>query len=66
MAVFLDGAIVQNCENCYCTVELAGQLCRGELVVDWTGQLNKTKNVQIVTRLDQEKLSKSAMHGLQN
>ncbi|XP_076452412.1 nucleoside hydrolase-like [Babylonia areolata] len=45
-------AVVTEGEDAYATVELCGQLTRGQMVVDWAGTLGKEKNVRLVLGLD--------------
>lgn len=56
MAVALDPSIILEQEEQYCTVELHGELTRGQMVVDWNKLLNKDPNVGIVNKVDLEKL----------
>ena len=39
-------------------MELQGQLTRGQMVVDWRGKFGKEPNVDIVTKIDIEKVKK--------
>ena len=43
-------------QDVYCNVELNGKHTRGQMVVDWQGQLKQTANVRLVTAVDMEKV----------
>ncbi|KAL8566413.1 hypothetical protein ACOMHN_011991 [Nucella lapillus] len=52
MATVLDGGVAMTEEEAYATVELAGQLTRGQMVVDWARVLGRETNVRLVMGLD--------------
>lgn len=52
MAVALDPAIITKSMRRYVTVELHGTHTRGQTVIDHTGRLKRSPNVEIVTDLD--------------
>ena len=55
MATVIDPSIVTEEEKSYATVELSGQLTRGQMVVDWSGMLRKDQNVSLIMGLDMTK-----------
>ncbi|XP_059149062.1 nucleoside hydrolase-like [Physella acuta] len=56
MSLVVDRSVVQSAEPVYCTVELSGQLTRGQMVVDWDGLLQQPCNALVVKELDIEKI----------
>ena len=56
MATVIDPSIVTEEEKSYATVELSGQLTRGQMVVDWSGVLKRDKNVSLLMGLDMVKM----------
>ncbi|CAG5124035.1 unnamed protein product [Candidula unifasciata] len=56
MALVIDRSVVLSAEPVYCTVELSGQLTRGQMVVDWDGLLQQPCNTLVVKELDIEKI----------
>ena len=57
MAVALEPGIVRLAEQRYVTVELAGQVTRGQTVVDWFDITGRPPNVHLVIEVDGERLS---------
>lgn len=53
MACLLRTDVIKKSFNVYATVETKGQYTKGQVVVDWNGQLEKPANVTIVTEMDQ-------------
>ena len=49
----------QSAEPVYATVELSGQLTRGQMVVDWDGLLQQPCNALVVKELDIDKIQVS-------
>lgn len=56
MSLVIDRSVVLSAEPVYCTVELSGQLTRGQMVVDWDGLLQQPCNALVVKELDIEKI----------
>ncbi|KAL5011833.1 hypothetical protein ScPMuIL_010384 [Solemya velum] len=54
-AVALWDDVIKSHVHVYATVELAGKLTWGQMVVDWQGILNKPKNVKIITDINHER-----------
>lgn len=52
MAVALEPDIVRRAEPRFVEVELAGQLTRGQTVVDWFEVLNRAPNINVVLEVD--------------
>ena len=48
MALVIERSVVQSAEPVYATVELSGQLTRGQMVVDWDGLLQQPCNALVV------------------
>ena len=53
-AIVIDEGVVSESKNVYATVELAGKLTRGQMVVDWMGKLEKPHNVRLITDINRE------------
>ena len=58
ISAVIDPDVVVEVKEVHGTVELHGQLTRGQLVVDWNGTLEKSPNVRIVTGVDQSRYEK--------
>ncbi len=58
MAVAIDDDVLLETDPQYCAVELRGQLTRGQMVVDWNRFLKKDPNVDLITKVDVEKVKK--------
>ena len=56
VAMAIEPEVVLESQHVYATVELRGDVTRGQLVVDWRGHLSTTPNVELVTKLDVEKM----------
>ena len=56
MATVVAPECVLEEQSVYVTVELQGQLTRGQMVVDWRGWLGRKPNVSLVTKLDMGRL----------
>ncbi|XP_005094986.1 uncharacterized protein C1683.06c [Aplysia californica] len=56
MALVIERSVVQSAEPVYITVELSGQLTRGQMVVDWDGLLQQPCNALVVKELDVDKI----------
>lgn len=56
MALVIDRSVVKSAEPVYATVELSGQLTRGQMVVDWDGLLQQSCNALVVKELDIDKI----------
>jgi purine nucleosidase len=54
MAAALDPGVILQSDKYYVSVELHGQLTRGQTVVDFLGQLGKEPNVQVIARVDMD------------
>jgi purine nucleosidase len=52
LAVALEPDIVQRAETRYVEIELAGQLTRGQTVVDWYGLTDRPHNTHLVLEVD--------------
>ena len=52
----IDG-IILNFANVYASVETGGKLTCGQMIVDWNNHLKKSPNVQLVLKMDLEKMS---------
>lgn len=64
-ACTIDANVVCETRKAYASVELHGSSTRGQMVVDLNGDMGKSKNVLIVTRIDQalyEKLMSEAFN----
>ncbi|HSB02718.1 MAG TPA: nucleoside hydrolase [Anaerolineales bacterium] len=55
MAVALEPGIVRRVESRYVKVELAGQLTRGQTVVDWFGLTGNSPNATWVLEIDRQR-----------
>jgi purine nucleosidase len=55
LAVALDPDIVRRSESRYIEIELAGQMTRGQTVVDWYNLTGKSANVNVVYEVDRER-----------
>ena len=58
MAVALDNSVIKESVHKYCTVELHGQITRGQMIVDWNGVTQKKPNVEVMMRLNMQKVEK--------
>ena len=56
VAIAIDPSVVLESVRAYCTVELQGEYTRGQMVVDWRSHLNKAPNVELVLKLDIDKV----------
>lgn len=65
MAAVLEPETVTHSEQRYIQLELAGQLTRGQTVVDWYGRTGKTPNATIITRLDMGRVYEMIRQSLQ-
>ena len=54
MVVALYPSAVLESKHVYCTVELKGELTRGQVVIDWRGKLKKSANVELILKIDKE------------
>ncbi|XP_077978125.1 nucleoside hydrolase-like [Glandiceps talaboti] len=52
MVVTVHEQSVNETERVYATVELYGQMTRGQMVIDWHGKLKKPVNITIVKKID--------------
>ena len=64
MAVALEPGIVQSAEHLYVQIELAGQLTRGQTVVDWFGITGCPPNAHLVMDVDGDRLFELLKLGL--
>jgi len=55
LAVALEPEIVQRAETQYVEIELAGQLTRGQTVVDWYGLTDRLHNANLVYEIDRDR-----------
>ncbi len=55
MAVALEPEIIRRVEKRYVKVELAGQLTRGQTVVDWYGLTGNPPNTTLVLEIDRQR-----------
>ena len=58
VAVAMDPSMVLESEQRYCLVERAGQFTRGQMVVDYRGHLGRKPNVELVMKIDIEKVKR--------
>ena len=58
MVVALDYSVVTESTKKHCLVDLASPLTRGQMIVDWNGASKKEPNVEIIKRVDIEKVKK--------
>ena len=56
MASVIDRSVVKSSQSVYATVELHGQLTRGQMIVDWYNVMKKPSNVTVVKELDMKKI----------
>lgn len=52
MAMAVNPLCIVNFQKLYCSVELKGELTRGQMVVDWHKALGKEPNVELIVKLD--------------
>jgi len=55
LAVALEPEIIQRAETQYVEIELAGQLTRGQTVVDWYGLIDHPHNANLVYEIDRDR-----------
>ena len=55
MAVALDPAVATHTERCFVAIETAGELCRGQSVVDRLGILRREPNTEVVLEASRER-----------
>ena len=55
LAVALEPEIIQRAETQYVEIELAGQLTRGQTVVDWYGLSDHPHNTNLVYEIDRDR-----------
>jgi len=55
LAVALEPEIIQRAETQYVEIELAGQLTRGQTVVDWYGLIDRPHNANLVYEIDRDR-----------
>jgi purine nucleosidase len=56
MAAALNPGVIVQSEKYYVAVELHGQLSRGQTVVDFLSLLGKAPNVQVISRVDMDRV----------
>ncbi len=57
MATAIAGdRLIKDSFSCYATVEVAGELTSGQLVIDALGRLGRSSNVTIVTSINRDVL----------
>ena len=56
VAVVIDETAILEQKNCYCQVELHGTTTRGQVVVDWDARTKHAPNVNVVTKVDPQKV----------
>uniref|UniRef100_A0A8C5LTM7 Inosine/uridine-preferring nucleoside hydrolase domain-containing protein n=1 Tax=Leptobrachium leishanense TaxID=445787 RepID=A0A8C5LTM7_9ANUR len=64
MAAAVDESCVTGAINCAVSVELAGTLTRGMMVLDITGKLEKKNKAFVITKFDMEKFERFMMAAL--
>jgi len=64
MAAALDRSVILESKNVYATVELKGEITRGQMVVDWNGLLNKDTTVTIILKPDKEAVKRMLSNAL--
>ena len=64
MLVAVQPDVVLESRRVYCTVALAHGYTRGQMVVDWRGQLERPANVEVVFQVDRERFRNSLIHML--
>ena len=57
VALLLDPTIIQEAEEHYVAVELAGRHTRGQTIVDWEDRGDRPANARIILRVDQAKFN---------
>jgi len=57
VALILDPTIVQEAEEHYVAIELAGRHTRGQTIVDWEDRGERAANARIVLKVDQTKFN---------
>jgi len=55
LAVALEPEIIRRAETQYVEIELAGQLTRGQTVVDWYGLIDRPHNANLVYEIDRDR-----------
>ena len=55
LAVAIEPEIIQRAETQYVEIELAGQLTRGQTVVDWYGLSDHPHNTNLVYEIDRDR-----------
>lgn len=57
LALVLEPDIVQRSETRYVEIELAGQLTRGQTVVDWYTLTDRPHNTELILEVDRERFA---------
>ena len=57
LAVAVEPSCVKRADSCYVVVETGGTHARGQTIVDWHHQLNKTPNASIILDVDLERFA---------
>jgi purine nucleosidase len=64
MAVAIDPGIVEKSRSRYIEIELAGQMTRGQTVVDWYDLKGKAENVEIIDEINRDRFWELTKRGI--
>lgn len=58
MAMAMDDRVIKESTKCYVSIELAGNLTRGQVIIDWNNTTKNGMQVEVVTELKMEEYIK--------
>lgn len=66
VACVINPSVVRESRIVYAAVETAGEITRGQVVIDWKNQLSKKQNVKIITKIDRDGVADILIRSLCN